>query len=179
LTGYVSWYAHPVHLSTFEGQWKDLQAALTIEDEEMRNKAIDPFFIATFLGVLATGLSMMPVKRATRDGFGTEQEKDKLVDKWLEGAMVALTCGRSVFSLSSLLSLPMLIPPSHSFLDNPSVEAVRASVVLGTFFVFVSTGERSGAGMGLLSLVVQIALSLGLHRDPDRSPGASFFPSYL
>ncbi|GAA6027501.1 hypothetical protein JCM8097_007893 [Rhodosporidiobolus ruineniae] len=153
--GYVSWYAHPVHLSTFEAQWKELQNALLIEDEEQRNKAIDPFFIATFLGVLATGLAMMPVKRAVRDGFGSEKEKDKIVDQWLEGAMVALTCGR--------------------FLDNPSVEAVRASVVLGTFFVFVSTGERSGAGMGLLSLVVQIALSLGLHRDPDRSPGKYTF----
>lgn len=96
---------------------------------------------------------MMPVKRAIRDGFGPE--KDKIVDSWLEGAMVALTCGR--------------------FLDNPSVEAVRATVVLGTFFVFVATGERSGAGMGLLSLVVQIALSLGLHRDPDRSPGKFTF----
>lgn len=29
--------------------------------------------------------------------------------------------------------------------------------------------------MGLLSLVVQIALSLGLHRDPDRSPGKYTF----
>ncbi|GAA5956238.1 hypothetical protein JCM21900_006579 [Sporobolomyces salmonicolor] len=151
--GYVSWYAHPVHLATFEQQWHALEAALKLEDEEQRNRAIDPFFIATFLGVCATGLSMMPVKRAIRDGFS--EDKDRMVDHWLEGAMVALTCGR--------------------FLDNPSVEAVRATVVLSTFFVFVSTGERSGAGMGLLSLVVQIALSLGLHRDPDRSPGRFTF----
>ncbi|BGP15917.1 hypothetical protein JCM10213_003654 [Rhodosporidiobolus nylandii] len=153
--GYVSWYAHPVHLATFERQFNELRAALAIEDEEERAKAIDPFFIATYLGVLATGLALMPASRARRDGFGTEEDKDKTVDKWLEGAMVALTCGR--------------------FLDNPSIEAVRASVVLGTFFVFVSTGERSGAGMGLLSLVVQIALSLGLHRDPDRTPGKYTF----
>ncbi|GAA5997852.1 Zn(II)2Cys6 transcription factor [Rhodotorula paludigena] len=151
--GYVSWYAHPVHLASFEAQWKQLDEALKIEDEELRNRSIDPFFISTFLGVLATGLAMMPAKRAVRDGFGND--KDKIVDSWLEGAMVALTCGR--------------------FLDNPSIEAVRAAVVLGTFFVFVSTGERSGAGMGLLSLVVQIALSLGLHRDPDRSPGRMTF----
>jgi len=152
-SGYVSWYAHPVHLATFEQQWADLRAALEIDNEDERDRTIDPFFLATFLGVLATGLAMMPVKRAIRDGFGTD--KDKIVDSWLEGAMVALTCGR--------------------FLDNPSVEAVRATVVLGTFFVFVATGERSGAGMGLLSLVVQIALSLGLHRDPDRSPGKFTF----
>ncbi|GAA5859877.1 hypothetical protein JCM1840_001777 [Sporobolomyces johnsonii] len=151
--GYVSWYAHPVHLATFEQQWHALEVALKLEDEEQRNRAIDPFFIATFLGVCATGLAMMPVKRATRDGF--PEDKDRIVDHWLEGAMVALTCGR--------------------FLDNPSVEAVRATVVLSTFFVFVATGERSGAGMGLLSLVVQIALSLGLHRDPDRSPGRFTF----
>ncbi|GAA6058122.1 hypothetical protein JCM3770_005950 [Rhodotorula araucariae] len=155
-SGYVSWYAHPVHLATFEQKWAELRAALAIENEEERTRAIDPFFIATYLGILATGLAMMPAKRALRDGFGAGSAKDAIVDSWLEGAMVALTCGR--------------------FLDNPSVEAVRASVVLGTFFVFVSTGERSGAGMGLLSLVVQIALSLGLHRDPDRSPGKfSFF----
>ncbi|BGO99472.1 hypothetical protein RTBOTA2_002639 [Rhodotorula toruloides] len=152
-SGYVSWYAHPVHLQSFEEKWRDLEAALRIPDEEQRNKAIDPFFIATFLGVLATGLAMMPVKRAIRDGFGAD--KDKTVDYWLEGAMIALTCGR--------------------FLDNPSVEAVRATVVISTYFVFISTGERSGAGMGLLSLVVQIALSLGLHRDPDRSPGKYTF----
>jgi hypothetical protein len=42
--------------------------------------------------VLATGLAMMPVKRAIRDGFGPD--KDKTVDYWLEGAMIALTCGR-------------------------------------------------------------------------------------
>ncbi|BGP39792.1 hypothetical protein JCM10450v2_003763 [Rhodotorula kratochvilovae] len=152
-SGYVSWYAHPVHLASFEQQWAQLRAALALENEEERARAVDPFFIATFLGILATGLAMMPAKRAIRDGFGAD--KDKIVDSWLEGAMVALTCGR--------------------FLDNPSVEAVRATVVLGTFFVFVSTGERSGAGMGLLSLVVQIALSLGLHRDPDRSPGKFTF----
>lgn len=54
-------------------------------------------------------------------------------------------------------------------------------------------GESSGAGMyvcslslslfadishacrGLLSLVVQVAMSLNLHRDPDRTPGKFTF----
>ncbi|GAA5928922.1 Zn(II)2Cys6 transcription factor [Sporobolomyces koalae] len=151
--GYVSWYAHPIHLSTFEEQWRSLDAALRIPDEDARNKAIDPFFIATFLGIIATGLSMMPPKRAQRDGF--PENKDRVVDHWLEGSMLALTCGR--------------------FLDNPSVEAVRATIIVSTFFVFIATGERVGAGMGLLSLVVQNALSLGLHRDPDRTPGRYTF----
>lgn len=42
---------------------------------------------------------MMPVKRAIRDGFGAD--KDKTVDYWLEGAMIALTCGRVSLSFSS------------------------------------------------------------------------------
>lgn len=44
-----------MHLPTFEVQWADLRAALQLEGPE-REKAIDPFFIATFLGVLAMGL---------------------------------------------------------------------------------------------------------------------------
>ncbi|GAA5878568.1 hypothetical protein JCM16303_002128 [Sporobolomyces ruberrimus] len=150
---YVSWYAHPVHQSAFEEKWRRLEAALQLPDEEARHRAIDPFFIATFLGIIATGLSMMPVPRAMRDGF--PEDKDRIVDQWLEGSMLALTCG--------------------GFLDNPSVEAVSATVILSTFFVFTATGERAGAGMGLLSLVVQIALSLGLHRDPDQTPGRFTF----
>lgn len=67
-----------------------------IEDTVERDKLIDPFFVATFLGVLAMGLSMMPVKRAMRDGF--TGDKDKKVDHWLEGAMTALTCGRVSWS---------------------------------------------------------------------------------
>ncbi|KAL8281016.1 hypothetical protein RQP46_006695 [Phenoliferia psychrophenolica] len=148
--GYVSWYSHPVHLPTFEVQWATLRAR--VDGGPEMEKDIDPFFVATYLGVLAMGLAMMPVKRAVRDGF---VDKDKTVDHWLEGAMVALTCGR--------------------FLDNPSVEAVRAVVVISTFFVFLAKGESSGAGMGLLSLSVQVAMSLSLHRDPDRTPSKFTF----
>ena len=69
--------------------------------------------------------------------------------------MVALSCGR--------------------FLDNPSLESIRAVVVISTYFVFMATGESSGAGMGLLSLSVQVALSLSLHRDPNKTPGKFTF----
>ncbi|GAA5911432.1 Zn(II)2Cys6 transcription factor [Sporobolomyces salmoneus] len=151
---YVSWYSNPIHQVDFEEKWRSLDAALQLADEEARNRLVDPFFISSLLGILATGLSMMPVKRALRDGF--PEAKDRIVDRWLEGSMLALTCG--------------------GFLDNPSVEAVCASVILSTFFVFTATGERAGAGMGLLSLTVSIAHTLNLHRDPDRIPGKySFF----
>lgn len=125
-----------------------MKRALLIEDPIERANAIDPFFVATFLGIIGIGLASMPIKRATRDGFGDEKERTTTVDKWFEGAMVALSCGR--------------------FLDNPSVESVRAVVVISTYFVFMATGESSGAGMGLLSLAVQVALSLSLHRDPNK-----------
>lgn len=57
------------------------------------------------------------------------------------------------------------------FLDNPSAEAIRALLVLNTHYVFMDSGEHTGSGMGLLSLAVQIALQLGLHRDPDKTAG--------
>lgn len=57
------------------------------------------------------------------------------------------------------------------FLDNPSLEAIRALLVINTHYVFLDSGEHTGSGMGLLSLAVQIALQLGLHRDPDKTPG--------
>lgn len=99
---------------------------------------------------------MMPQERAIRDGFPAE--KGKIVDLWMEGAMVALTCGR--------------------FLDNPSVEALRAVIVISTYFVFMAPGESSGAGMGLLALGVQVAHSLGLQRDPSHTPSKyTFFES--
>ncbi|KAK4051192.1 hypothetical protein OIV83_003014 [Microbotryomycetes sp. JL201] len=153
-SGYVSWQvsSRGFHLPSFEQQWAKLYEDLKLDDEQ-RVKQIDPFFVATFLGVCATSLAMMPAKRALRDGFGAQ--KSKTVDRWLEGAMVALTCGR--------------------FLDNPSVDSVRSVTVLCTYFVFMAHGESSGAGMGLLSLAVQVAMSLNLHRDPDRTPGKFTF----
>lgn len=82
-----------MHLPTFEEQWAQLKEAMRLDDEQ-RAKRIDPFFVATFLGICAMGLAMMPAKRAFRDGFGAPADKTRTVDKWLEGAMVALTCGR-------------------------------------------------------------------------------------
>jgi hypothetical protein len=48
-------FAHLVHLPSFEAEWKQFRLALLM-DEEGRQKNICPFFLATFLGILATGL---------------------------------------------------------------------------------------------------------------------------
>lgn len=74
-SGYVSWYAHPVHLATFEQQWAGLRAALEIENEEERDRAVDPFFVATYLGATALfssfpcahGLTISTRRRRPRD----------------------------------------------------------------------------------------------------------------
>ncbi|SGY17510.1 BQ5605_C015g07800 [Microbotryum silenes-dioicae] len=105
-------------------------------------RIIDPFFMATFLGIFATGLSMMPAKRAKRDGFGSD--KKAMVEKWLGAAMLALRYKR--------------------FVEALILESIRATTVLATFRVFMSTGETFGTGMWA-------AISIGLHRDPDRTPG--------
>ena len=90
-------------MATFEAQWAQLKEALSLEGPA-RDKAVDPFFVATFLGVLAMGLSMMPAKRALRDGF--VGNKDRIVDHWLEGAMVSLTIGR--VRISNLFDSPFV-----------------------------------------------------------------------
>ncbi|SCV68114.1 BQ2448_235 [Microbotryum intermedium] len=149
--GYVSWYMHLVHLPSFEKKWAHLTAALSSGDDTAgsNDEAVDPFFMATFLGICATGLSMMPAKRAMRDGF--DSDKAATVEQWLDAAMLALRCGR--------------------FVEAPTLESIRATTILAAFRAFMSTGEAFGTGMALLGLASQAAISIGLHRDPDRSPG--------
>lgn len=53
-----------MHLSTFEAQWAELNRALRMEDAE-RDAAIDPFFVSTFLAVLAMGLVSLTFPRMT------------------------------------------------------------------------------------------------------------------
>lgn len=78
-------------------------------------------------------------------------------------------------------------------MDNPSIKSVTAVFVLSVYFVSMSNGESSEAGMcvplflshslvaddvnysGLWSLGAQAAMSLGLHRDPDSTPGRYTF----
>lgn len=127
--GYVAWYTGELHLPSFEAQCVSFRSILRLPQSVERDASIDVFFVSTYLAVHATGLSMMPDARAERDGFGVagSGEKGNMAERWFEGAMCGLSCGR--------------------FLDNPSIESIRAVVVISTFCVFMSTGETSGAGM--------------------------------
>ncbi|BGP16633.1 hypothetical protein JCM10213v2_004635 [Rhodosporidiobolus nylandii] len=60
------------------------------------------------------------------------------------------------------------------FLEQPSLDAVRAVILLATHYAVLAPGDDGGAGIGLLALAVQACLQLELHRDPDRIGGLSF-----
>ncbi|GAA99752.1 hypothetical protein E5Q_06455 [Mixia osmundae IAM 14324] len=143
-TRFIDWYQHAVCLPDFHRQWAEMRQAIVTGQHDR----IDLAFMATFFGVCAMGVSMMPLARAIRDGLGAD--KEKLVDQWLEAAMRALIAG--------------------AFLTNPSLEAIRAIVILNTFYIFMTPAEACGSGMALLGMAGQLAFQLGLHRDPSHQP---------
>ncbi|KAH8928749.1 hypothetical protein BT69DRAFT_1346414 [Atractiella rhizophila] len=138
---YVDWYLHACHTPTFHFQMQRLR-----ETAEKNPDAVDPFFLAVYLSLCGVGLAMMPSSRARRDGFPVD--KDKLANTWLEGAMIALTAGK--------------------FLDTPTLDAIRALIIINAYFVFMATGESVNGGISILTMAVQLAVQLGLNRDPDR-----------
>ncbi|KAH8929187.1 hypothetical protein BT69DRAFT_1346015 [Atractiella rhizophila] len=139
----LDWYLHPIHLPTMREQW------LKLYQDINEGREPDALFLATFFAICGMGLAQMPMDRAAKDGFGLD--KGELANKWLEASAHALAIGK--------------------FLDRPNIEAIRAIILLNSYSTFISHGENGGKGMGLLSLGVQIAHQLELHRDPDNFPG--------
>jgi hypothetical protein len=85
----------------------------------------------------------MPLAEALNHGFSID--KDDLSSSWLESSAQCLAIGK--------------------FLDFPNIEAVRTIVLLVSHGIFISHGDMTGKGLGLLSLGVQIALQLEMHRE--------------
>ncbi|GAA6042074.1 hypothetical protein JCM8097_004095 [Rhodosporidiobolus ruineniae] len=56
-------------------------------------------------------------------------------------------------------------------LELPTLDSIRALLIVSTYYIVFSPGERGGVGVGLLALAVQGCLQLELHRDPDKRGG--------
>jgi hypothetical protein len=67
----------------------------------------------------------------------------------------------------------MLALTAGKFLNSPSIEAIRALIILNSYFVFMHPGESVNGGITVLTLAVQLALQLKLNRDPGRIEGIS------
>ncbi|KAI5481177.1 hypothetical protein MNV49_005612 [Pseudohyphozyma bogoriensis] len=75
---------------TFDDQWSELMdSSATIKSAS---------FVATFLGVCATGLGLMSDAEAQEQGFGVEREL--LLQRWIAGAFKALHLGRPSMGLA-------------------------------------------------------------------------------
>lgn len=172
----VHWHLCPINPSSFEKRWSTFSAALATSDTAKRERELDPLFVAVLLGACASGLASMSTKQAKARGFS--ENRSAIVERWVHVAMLALAAGK--------------------FLEEPSLDGVRASIILASLHtvslshVFcpdlkmrltsashaqeqsMSAGETS-SGLALLSLAVNSAFALGLHRDPVQR-GKPLFP---
>ncbi|GJN92800.1 hypothetical protein Rhopal_005838-T1 [Rhodotorula paludigena] len=150
----VHWHLCPINPSSFEKRWSTFSAALATPDTAKRERELDPLFVAVLLGACASGLASMSNKQAKARGFS--ENRSAIVERWVHVAMLALAAGK--------------------FLEEPSLDGVRASIILASLHTeqSMSVGETS-SGLALLSLAVNSAFALELHRDPVQR-GKPLFP---
>ncbi|GEM10188.1 C6 transcription factor [Rhodotorula toruloides] len=153
LTATYKFYASHIHslssqisLGAFEHRWSAFRVALAQPDATVREKDVDPFFVATLLGACATGLASMTNEQAKSRGF--PETRTHIVERWVHAAMLSLVAGK--------------------FIEAPTVDGVRAAVIVATIYIelFMSSDESVSAGNSLLSLSVHAVFTLGLNRDP-------------
>ncbi|GAA6048510.1 hypothetical protein JCM3770_006529 [Rhodotorula araucariae] len=140
----VHWYSSPLSLVQFEPRWAAFRRAMAQPDSAQRHQDIDPLFVATLLGACASGLASMTNKQAEARGF--PENRSAIIERWIRAAMLALHVGR--------------------FLEEPSLDSIRATVLIASLYIFITTGKTVSAGMSLLSLAVHGVFALQLHRDP-------------
>ncbi|KAL8292601.1 hypothetical protein RQP46_001213 [Phenoliferia psychrophenolica] len=107
----------------------------------------DPHWLATFLCVTANGLLAMEDDEAERCQMPTGDGRGLLARSWLDGALQALFSG--------------------DFLKTPSLEAIRAVVLLNQFWTTWEAGKHLASATSFNTSVVACAFELNLHRDPD------------
>ncbi|KAM0747303.1 hypothetical protein T439DRAFT_98465 [Meredithblackwellia eburnea MCA 4105] len=143
---FLDWFYHPCHGPTFDRQREELNAALALPPEE-REKKLDKGFLATYLAMCVSGM----VHYRWPD---VPEDRASLVDKWTQACMLTLTAA--------------------GFVSEPSIETVRAAMMLVTMNIFWGTGENTATCLGLLSIAIEGAFTLRLHRDPERTKGLTF-----
>ncbi|BGP18080.1 hypothetical protein JCM10213_006529 [Rhodosporidiobolus nylandii] len=151
---HVHWYSNPLDLAAIDRGWPAFSAALAETDPAKRDAAVDPLYIAIVMAACASGLASMTAQQATRAGF--PENRSCIVDSWTRTTMLAMTTGR--------------------FFEAPSMEGIRAALVLSSLYVeqFMTSGETVSAGMSLLSLAVNAAFAMNLQRDPVQKGKTTF-----
>ncbi|KAL8278780.1 hypothetical protein RQP46_008849 [Phenoliferia psychrophenolica] len=148
---------HPFNLISFRSKCDELLDVLALPPEE-RDQRIDLGFVATFCASCAAGMERVVRGSAPLTKLGPQYEtlevRKMLWNKWSKGAMMALTAAR--------------------FVEDPTIEAIRAVMIITTQSLWISPGEMSGAALGLLSIAVQGAFAIGMHRDPGRNNKYTF-----
>lgn len=81
--------------------------------------------------------------------------KEALATDWLDLSSTSLALGR--------------------FLERPTLEAIRALLLLATHYVALSPGDNGGAGIAYLVLTIQCCISMKMQRDPDKMGAGSRF----
>ncbi|GAA5871557.1 hypothetical protein JCM8547_001371 [Rhodosporidiobolus lusitaniae] len=137
----ISWYLHPIPDQVYD----------RIEDEvflaKERNEAAPAFSLAVVFAVYALGLFSSGIDQPAYASYS----KSELAVALVELSRTALAIGR--------------------FLEQPTLDAIRALILLATHYAVLAPGDDGGAGIGLLALAVQGCLQLDLHRDPDKRGG--------
>ncbi|KAM0753020.1 hypothetical protein T439DRAFT_323633 [Meredithblackwellia eburnea MCA 4105] len=155
----VVWYARPFNVIWFREKWDELNDILELPHEE-RDKKVDLAFLATFYATCAGGMGRLKgpsnatALLAHKYAVAAPVNQQELIDKWTKGAMMAL--------MGAL------------FVESPSPETIRAAMIISLQGLYLSTAEKAGASLGLLSIAVQGAFTIGMHRDPKRHKNISF-----
>ncbi|KAI5480559.1 F-box and WD repeat domain containing protein [Pseudohyphozyma bogoriensis] len=101
------------------------------------------------LSDVASSSYWMSVDWAVQKGYA--EDKDSVAKEWMDMASNSLFVGR--------------------FLEVPTLEAIRTLLIMAVHHISLSPGDDGGAGVAFLVLAVQGCMQLGLHRDPDKTPG--------
>lgn len=143
-------------------QPKEWSAELTVISQPSPSPSSSPYGLSASSECLPTSecwrmffqhhiLTFSPCRSAASGLPSTLAAKDALANEWLELSSSALAAGR--------------------FLERPTLEAIRALLLLATHYVALSPGDNGGAGIAYLVLTMQCCVQLKMHRDPEKSPG--------
>ncbi|KAI5479839.1 hypothetical protein MNV49_002651 [Pseudohyphozyma bogoriensis] len=107
----------------------------------------DPHWLAVFLAVTGAGLLVTPDGVAEKGQMPSGEGKGLLARSWIDGALQALFSGE--------------------FLKSPSLDSIRAVVVLNQFWSTWQGGKHLQASVNFNTAVIAAAWELELHVDPD------------
>ncbi|ORY92479.1 hypothetical protein BCR35DRAFT_2083 [Leucosporidium creatinivorum] len=129
---------HVLHRPSFEAQCEGF----------WKNGATnDGRWLATYLGVCGNGLLAMSEDEAAASSMPTRDGKGLLVRSWIDGALQALC--------------------SEGFAKNPSLEGLRAVVLLNMFWASWDGGKHLEAAITFNMTAISTVWELELPRDPD------------